>query len=101
MASEKSPRALVSYGPLKAGGWKLENVSLRPLREKELLVEMVASGICQTDLHFAGAESGFGMHYPRVMGHEGFYLYLPVCFESVAESMQALDMSELLALERM
>ncbi|OJJ07349.1 hypothetical protein ASPVEDRAFT_142091 [Aspergillus versicolor CBS 583.65] len=71
MADEKSPRALVSYGPLKAGGWKLENVSLRPLREKELLVEMVASGICQTDLHFAGAESGFGMHYPRVMGHEG------------------------------
>ncbi|KAL2815286.1 chaperonin 10-like protein [Aspergillus cavernicola] len=66
-----SPRALVSYGPLKSGGWKLKHVSLRPLREKELLVEVVASGICQTDLHFAGAESGFGVHYPRVMGHEG------------------------------
>ncbi|KAL4863326.1 hypothetical protein BDV12DRAFT_202170 [Aspergillus spectabilis] len=66
-----SQRALVSYGPLKSGGWKLKKVSLRPLREKEVLVDIVASGICQTDLHFAGAESGFGMHYPRVMGHEG------------------------------
>lgn len=84
MASEKSPRALVSYGPLKAGGWKLDNVSLRPLREKELLVEMVASGICQTDLHFAGAETGFGMHYPRVMGHEGLY-YSLFAFVDVTE----------------
>ncbi|KAL2867807.1 NAD(P)-dependent alcohol dehydrogenase [Aspergillus lucknowensis] len=64
-------RALISYGSYKLGGWKLKNVSLRPLREKELLIEVVASGICQTDLHFAGAESGFGVHYPRVMGHEG------------------------------
>ncbi|KAL4745745.1 hypothetical protein BDW72DRAFT_211060 [Aspergillus terricola var. indicus] len=71
MAAETSPRALVSYGPHKSGGWKLKNVALRPLRAKELLVEMVASGICQTDLHFAGMETGFGVHYPRVMGHEG------------------------------
>ncbi|KAL2795182.1 hypothetical protein BJX66DRAFT_350759 [Aspergillus keveii] len=65
------PRALISYSPHSSGGWKLQPVTLRPLREKELLVEIVASGICQTDLHFAGAESGFGVHYPRVMGHEG------------------------------
>ncbi|KAL4985309.1 chaperonin 10-like protein [Aspergillus falconensis] len=71
MACETAPRALVSYGPHRSGGWKLKNVALRPLREKELLVEMVASGICQTDLHFAGMETGFGVHYPRVMGHEG------------------------------
>jgi Zn-dependent alcohol dehydrogenase len=67
------PRALISYAPHSSGGWKLQPVTLRPLREKELLVEIVASGICQTDLHFAGAESGFGVHYPRVMGHEGMY----------------------------
>ncbi|KAL3459691.1 hypothetical protein BJX64DRAFT_301136 [Aspergillus heterothallicus] len=71
MPTQPEPRALISYGPHKSGGWKLRPVSLRPLREKELLVEIVASGICQTDLHFAGAESGFGVHYPRVMGHEG------------------------------
>ncbi|KAJ0423303.1 chaperonin 10-like protein [Aspergillus carlsbadensis] len=71
MTSETQPRALVSYAPHSSGGWKLHPVTLRPLREKELLVDIVASGICQTDLHFAGAESGFGVHYPRVMGHEG------------------------------
>ncbi|RAH80185.1 alcohol dehydrogenase [Aspergillus japonicus CBS 114.51] len=64
-------RALVSYGPYKDGGWKLRNVALRPIREHELLVEVIASGVCQTDLHFAGLESGHGVHYPRVMGHEG------------------------------
>ncbi|KAI3007370.1 NAD(P)-binding protein [Aspergillus phoenicis ATCC 13157] len=63
-------RALVSHGPYQAGGWKLQNVSLRPLRENELLIEVVASGVCQTDLHFAGLERGHGVHYPRVMGHE-------------------------------
>ncbi|KAL2807914.1 chaperonin 10-like protein [Aspergillus granulosus] len=69
--TQAQPRALISYGPHSSGGWRLQPVSLRPLRKKELLVEIVASGICQTDLHFAGAESGFGVHYPRVMGHEG------------------------------
>jgi hypothetical protein len=64
-------RGIVSYGSYKTGGWKLKNITLRALKEKELLVEIVASGICQTDLHFAGAESGFGVHYPRIMGHEG------------------------------
>lgn len=72
MASmQPTGRALVSHGPYKTGGWKLQNVSLRSLRENELLVEVIASGICQTDLHFAGLESGHGVHYPRVMGHEG------------------------------
>ncbi|KAF4231736.1 hypothetical protein CNMCM6805_010325 [Aspergillus fumigatiaffinis] len=64
-------RGIVSYGSYKTGGWKLKDITLRPLKENELLVEIVASGICQTDLHFAGAESGFGVHYPRIMGHEG------------------------------
>jgi D-arabinose 1-dehydrogenase-like Zn-dependent alcohol dehydrogenase len=71
MTSLAQPRALISYGPHNSGGWKLHPVTVRALREKELLVEIVASGICQTDLHFAGAESGFGVYYPRVMGHEG------------------------------
>jgi Zn-dependent alcohol dehydrogenase len=74
MTSNQLPppkRGIVSYGSYKTGGWKLKDITLRPLKEKELLVEIVASGICQTDLHFAGAESGFGVHYPRIMGHEG------------------------------
>lgn len=64
-------RAVVSYGPYQNGGWKLKNITLRPLKEHELLVELVASGICHTDLHFAGLESGYGVYYPRIMGHEG------------------------------
>lgn len=64
-------RAIVSYGPHQSDGWKLRQIQLRPLRENELLVEIVASGVCQTDLHFGGASEGFGVHYPRVMGHEG------------------------------
>ncbi|GES63468.1 alcohol dehydrogenase [Aspergillus terreus] len=64
-------RGIVSYGSYKTGGWKLQDITLRPVQEKELVVEMVASGICQTDLHFAGTESGPGVHYPRIMGHEG------------------------------
>ncbi|EAW16936.1 NAD(P)-dependent alcohol dehydrogenase [Aspergillus fischeri NRRL 181] len=72
-SNQPRPRkqGIVSYGSYKTGGWKLKDITLRPLKEKELLVEIVASGICQTDLHFAGAESGFGVHYPRIMGHEG------------------------------
>lgn len=70
-ATTTTKRGLVSYGPYNTGGWKLQNLTLRPLEQRELLVEIVASGICQTDLHLAGAESGFGVHYPRIMGHEG------------------------------
>jgi D-arabinose 1-dehydrogenase-like Zn-dependent alcohol dehydrogenase len=70
MALEEK-RALVSSGPHQTGGWKIKNIHLRPLKENELLVEMVASGVCQTDLHFGGMESGSGVHYPRILGHEG------------------------------
>lgn len=71
-------KGIVSYGSYKTGGWKLEDLNIRPLQEGEVLVEMVAAGICHTDLHFAGLEAGFGVEYPRVMGHEGacFVLFL-------------------------
>lgn len=49
----------------------MKNISLRPLKAKELLVEMIATGVCHTDLHFGGMVSGYGVHYPRIMGHEG------------------------------
>ncbi|KAK5710186.1 hypothetical protein LTS12_028015 [Elasticomyces elasticus] len=65
------PRGLVSYGSYKSGAWKLQDLIVRPLQQGEVLVEMVAAGICHTDLHFTGAETGLGIHYPRVMGHEG------------------------------
>lgn len=66
--------ALVARGPFSEGKWALEQVTLRDLRPDEVLVEMVASGICHTDLHCGntGAEKEVpGVYYPRVLGHEG------------------------------
>lgn len=66
--------ALVARGPFSEGKWALEPVTLRELRDDEVLVEMVASGICHTDLHCGNtaADAGVpGVYYPRVLGHEG------------------------------
>ena len=45
--------------------WKLENLLTREPKEDEFLVEMIATGICHTDI------AGYGGIYPRVLGHEG------------------------------
>ena len=66
--------ALVARGPFSEGKWALEPVTLRALQPDEVLVEMVASGICHTDLHCGDtpADGGVpGVYYPRVLGHEG------------------------------
>ena len=64
----------MARGPFSEGKWALEPVTLRELRDDEVLVEMVASGICHTDLHCGNtaADAGVpGVYYPRVLGHEG------------------------------
>lgn len=66
--------ALVARGPFSEGKWALEPVKLRELRDDEVLVNMVASGICHTDLHCGNTsvDAGVpGVYYPRVLGHEG------------------------------
>ncbi|OAQ99120.1 hypothetical protein LLEC1_03561 [Akanthomyces lecanii] len=66
--------ALVARGPFSQGKWALQSVKLRQLRDDEVLVQMVASGICHTDLHCGdtSADAGVpGVYYPRVLGHEG------------------------------
>jgi D-arabinose 1-dehydrogenase-like Zn-dependent alcohol dehydrogenase len=65
-----SARAIVTRGSHKEGKWKIEDISLRPIGDNELLVRIVASGICHTDLVFGDNAEGIG-GYPRVMGHEG------------------------------
>ncbi|KAF2209861.1 hypothetical protein CERZMDRAFT_46283 [Cercospora zeae-maydis SCOH1-5] len=45
--------------------WKLEKLLTREPQEDEFLVEMIATGVCHTDI------SGYGGIYPRVLGHEG------------------------------
>ncbi|EON69255.1 hypothetical protein W97_08415, partial [Coniosporium apollinis CBS 100218] len=51
--------------------WKLEDVSVRPIKDDELLVQIIASGLCHTDVHFENLKDGPGVLYPRVLGHEG------------------------------
>lgn len=45
--------------------WKWEKLLTREPYEDEFLVELVATGVCHTDI------SGYGGIYPRVLGHEG------------------------------
>ena len=68
---DRTTKAIVTFGPLSKGGWRMEEVQVRTPEANELVVEMVASGICHTDLHFGNVEEGPGSFYPRVLGHEG------------------------------
>jgi Zn-dependent alcohol dehydrogenase len=45
--------------------WKYEDLLTREPDEDEFLIEMIATGVCHTDI------SGYGGIYPRVLGHEG------------------------------
>lgn len=51
----------------------MEDVKVRKPGQGELLVEMVASGICHTDALVGGIPQGAApiAFYPRVLGHEG------------------------------
>ncbi|KIV92260.1 hypothetical protein PV10_06717 [Exophiala mesophila] len=55
-------KGIVSYSQHE---WKMEDLWTREPREDEFLVEMIATGICHTDV------LGYGGIYPRVLGHEG------------------------------
>ena len=78
---ESSTLAIVAHGPLSTDNWKLEHVNPRSIREDEVLVRVVASGICLADVHFGdvpAAEGNPAIWYPRVLGHEG---KIPPSFE--------------------
>ena len=50
----------------------MQQVSLNTLRDDEVLVQMLASGICHTDLVMTSVPDGqMGINYPKVTGHEG------------------------------
>ena len=71
-------RAIVSYASMNGEAqFRMEDVILRETQGDELLIEMVASGICSTDLFFASSPAGTLGPFPRVLGHEGNpYLFL-------------------------
>lgn len=55
-------KAIVAYSQ---HDWKWQDLLTRAPKEDEFLVEMIATGVCHTDI------SGYGGIYPRVYGHEG------------------------------
>lgn len=67
-------QAIVSHEP-KDGQvvWRMEKVELNQTKDDELLVEIVATGICHTDIFFSSLDKGRIGIYPRVLGHEGTY----------------------------
>jgi aryl-alcohol dehydrogenase len=55
--------------PERSASFALEKLELCEPRPDEVIVRVVASGMCQTDLH--GRDGYFGSPYPAVYGHEG------------------------------
>src|SRR5215471_6654587 len=53
----------------KSGPFVIETLELTDPRPDELLVQVVASGMCQTDLH--ARDGYYPTRYPAVYGHEG------------------------------
>jgi len=53
----------------RGGEFAIEEVDLDAPQPTEVLVRMVASGICQTDLH--ARDGYFPIPAPAVVGHEG------------------------------
>jgi len=53
----------------RGGTFAIEELDLCDPRPDELLVEVVASGMCATDLH--GRDAYYPTKFPKVFGHEG------------------------------
>jgi aryl-alcohol dehydrogenase len=60
-------QALVALQP--GSGFTLEEIELDDLRPEECLVQLVATGICHTDLK--SSSGGSIVKFPVVLGHEG------------------------------
>ncbi|KAH6629375.1 hypothetical protein C7974DRAFT_413179 [Boeremia exigua] len=74
MSHPISAKAIISDTPNGTHPvWRMEKVQLREPGEDELLVKIIASGVCHTDIAistFPPDAPGFEP-YPKVMGHEG------------------------------
>ncbi|KAH7378181.1 zinc-binding dehydrogenase [Cadophora sp. MPI-SDFR-AT-0126] len=67
--------AVIALAPSESGhpSWRFGSLKFaRTLRENELKIRMVSTGICHTDLFMSSLPPGtLGITYPMVMGHEG------------------------------
>lgn len=75
MSSSAAATAIVAYEPSTIGtpNWKHQTVTLKRTEPgpNEVLVRMLASGICHTDIFCGSVPTGMYGVYPRVLGHEG------------------------------
>lgn len=77
-ASANTTRAIVAHEPQNNQlNLKLEHVTLRDIGPDELLIRVVAVGVCHTDLIFGTWPSEM-IPYPKVLGHEGWSSFLVV-----------------------
>jgi Zn-dependent alcohol dehydrogenase len=71
--SANTAHGIVSWGRLSDGDWRMEELYVRSPGDGELLVEMVATGVCHTDVLIGNLPLAVSpvSFYPRVLGHEG------------------------------
>lgn len=62
-------QARAAIMPERHGRWMLDQVEVAEPGPNEVLVRVVASGICQTDVH--ARDGFFPIPFPAVFGHEG------------------------------
>ena len=62
-------RVTAAVMPERSGRWSLETLDLADPTPHEVIVRVVASGICQTDVH--ARDGFFPLPWPAVYGHEG------------------------------
>ena len=72
MANTSVP-AIVTYAPNPQIDMRYEEVQLQTsLKDHEVLIEMIATGVCHLEILMASSPQGVrGSRYPRILGHEG------------------------------
>ena len=61
-------RGVVYAEPDSAPG--VEELTIEPIGKREVLVRVLACGLCHSDLYVLETE-GWGMRFPILLGHEG------------------------------
>ncbi len=96
MAPElQSARAIVASTPgsnhHSGDNWRIQDVTVRPIKPDEVLVQIIATGICHTDLLMTSYPPGMaGIAYPKVAGHEGAG-YVKAVGSSVTKKLEVGD----------
>jgi Zn-dependent alcohol dehydrogenase len=65
-----SAKAIVAFPPAGGPNLKMEDVAVQAIKDDELMVEIVATGVCHLDAFFAMLPEQV-FPYPKVFGHEG------------------------------